>query len=124
MTSPFGINYDEAPEVVWSRAESGLDAVSQRMITERQSPNLALTHARVEAPVDYAVTIPQDMIYYGLEGRGTVTVAGEDFELAPGRAVLIPANVESRHVADEPNTLLVIFSPAPDENVNAHAHQA
>jgi quercetin dioxygenase-like cupin family protein len=50
-------------------------------------------------------------IYYGLEGHGTVTIEGKDYDLAPGTAVFIPADAEHgvRNIGSGPLRFLYVF---------------
>jgi quercetin dioxygenase-like cupin family protein len=53
-------------------------------------------------------------VYYGLEGRGTVILDGEEYELLPHTALYIPPGKthETRNPASEDFVFLAIFSPA------------
>jgi quercetin dioxygenase-like cupin family protein len=56
----------------------------------------------------------EDEIYYVIDGRATVTVAGEERPVAPGDVIYVAAGVDHRfHTIAEDLTLLVFFSAAP-----------
>src|SRR5438874_13188878 len=57
-----------------------------------------------------------DEVYVVLEGRGVLTVEGEQFPLAEGSTHFVPAGAEHRFTGYEGLTVLVIFSklnPSP-----------
>jgi hypothetical protein len=120
MATPFSIHFDDAPAVEYDRESSGLDCTSRRLIKRPHAENVALYHATVRAPIDYGLSMEQELVYYGLEGAGTVYVDGRPFELAPGRAVLVPGGAELRHTADEDNTFLIAWGPAPPDVERHH----
>src|SRR5213593_3954327 len=51
-----------------------------------------------------------DEVYVVLEGRGTLEVEGESFEVTEGRALFVPAHAEHRFTGYESLSLLVIFT--------------
>jgi mannose-6-phosphate isomerase-like protein (cupin superfamily) len=56
----------------------------------------------------------EDEIYYVVDGRAVVAVAGEERPVAPGDVVYVAAGVDHRfHSIAEDLTLLVFFSAAP-----------
>lgn len=50
-----------------------------------------------------------DEIYVVLEGRGTLTIEGEDFPLEEGHAIFVPARAEHCFAGYEGLSVLVIF---------------
>ena len=54
-----------------------------------------------------------DEIYVVLEGRGTLEVEGELFEMHEGQATFVPAGADHRFVGYEQLSLLVIFDKTP-----------
>ena len=52
----------------------------------------------------------QDKVYVVLEGRGTLEVEGESFEVTEGRALFVPAHAEHGFTGYESLSLLVIFT--------------
>lgn len=113
IRKPVSIHYDDAPTEIYHQATNGLEATSRRLITRQHSEHLGVYHVTIAAPVNYSVTVAQDLVYYGIEGFGTVTVDGQEFPIGPGRAVFIPAGRESQHVSDEDSVILVVWGPAP-----------
>lgn len=55
----------------------------------------------------------QDKIYVVLEGRGRISVGGDEDTFAPGEAVIAPAGVEHGLVNDGPAPLLVLVVVTP-----------
>jgi len=51
-----------------------------------------------------------DEVYVVLEGRGTLEVEGESFEVTEGRALFVPAHAEHGFTGYESLSLLVIFT--------------
>ncbi len=55
----------------------------------------------------------QDEVYYVINGRGLINVAGEDRAVQSGSAVFVAAGIEHFfHFIDEDLTILVMFAPA------------
>ncbi|MEJ2747963.1 MAG: cupin domain-containing protein [Anaerolineae bacterium] len=55
----------------------------------------------------------QDEMYYIVQGRGVINVAGEDRAVQPGSIVFVPARVEHFfHFITEDLITLVFFAPA------------
>jgi mannose-6-phosphate isomerase-like protein (cupin superfamily) len=50
-----------------------------------------------------------DEVYVVLEGRGTLEVEGERFELSEGDSVFVPAGAEHRFIGYEQLSVLVVF---------------
>ena len=55
----------------------------------------------------------QDKIYMVLDGRGRITVGGDEDTFGPGEAVIAPAGVEHGLVNDGPAALLVLVVVTP-----------
>src|ERR687898_2903913 len=51
-----------------------------------------------------------DEVYVVLEGRGTLEVADDSFDVQPGNAIFVPAGAEHRFVGYEGLSVLVIFA--------------
>ena len=51
-----------------------------------------------------------DEVYVVLEGRGTLEVEGESFEVGEGQALFVPAHAEHRFTGYESLSLLVTFT--------------
>jgi mannose-6-phosphate isomerase-like protein (cupin superfamily) len=51
-----------------------------------------------------------DELYVVLDGRGTLEVEGEKFDVSPGSAVFVPAGADHRFVGYEGLSVLVIFA--------------
>lgn len=116
MTTPFAVNLADARVVLFDRTKTGIQSVSRRLVTEEHTPAVAVYHSTIEPPIDYRLSLEQDLIYYGLEGEGKVTVGSDIFDLRPGTALFMPARKSIRHVANERNIILIIWSPAPNED--------
>jgi mannose-6-phosphate isomerase-like protein (cupin superfamily) len=55
----------------------------------------------------------EDEVYYVVNGRARILVAGEDRSVQAGSIVYVPKNVEHRfHAIQEELTVLVFFAPA------------
>jgi quercetin dioxygenase-like cupin family protein len=55
----------------------------------------------------------EDELYYAVEGRARIEVAGEEWAVGPGSLVFVAANVVHRfHTIAEDLTVLVFFAPA------------
>jgi mannose-6-phosphate isomerase-like protein (cupin superfamily) len=66
---------------------------------------------RLDAPVDYLTDVDEWVVV--LEGRATLEVAGELFELHAGDWVLLPARTPHRVVDTEPGTNWLTVSGRP-----------
>jgi quercetin dioxygenase-like cupin family protein len=119
VTQGFGINYSDARVVKYERPSAPFDSISRRLITRTHTPDVALYHVSVSA-CEYAATHSETLIFYGLTGRGSITVGGSTFSFGPGDAVLVPKDTELRHVAEEDQTLLIFWSPAPVDGRHEH----
>ena len=54
----------------------------------------------------------EDEVYYVVEGRGQVEIAGENSDISPGGVIFVGAGVEHRfHSIVEDLKLLVVFAP-------------
>lgn len=54
----------------------------------------------------------EDQVYYVIEGRGSISVAGESREVIPGTLVFVAAGVEHRfHDISEDLRVLVFWAP-------------
>jgi mannose-6-phosphate isomerase-like protein (cupin superfamily) len=55
----------------------------------------------------------EDEIYYVLRGKARMRVAGDEFDVAPGQVIFVPARAEHRFFEiTEELGLLVFFAPA------------
>jgi mannose-6-phosphate isomerase-like protein (cupin superfamily) len=55
----------------------------------------------------------EDEIYYVVQGRATITIAGQDRAVEPGSTIFVAQGVDHRfHTITEALELLVIFAPA------------
>jgi mannose-6-phosphate isomerase-like protein (cupin superfamily) len=67
--------------------------------------------------VDQQEPHSEDEVYYIVNGRGSIMVAGENRIVAAGSLVFVAANVEHRfHTITEDLEILVIFAPAEYTN--------
>lgn len=77
--------------------------------------NLSMAEARLEPGASTAPHFhgESEEVYYVLAGRGVVIVAGEEAEIGPGQAVLIPARYRHRIVntGDDDLVFLCLSSP-------------
>jgi mannose-6-phosphate isomerase-like protein (cupin superfamily) len=75
-----------------------------------ESPGLELgVYVLVAPEPDRQQPHEDDEVYVVLEGRGTLEVEGELFELAEGGATFVPAGADHRFVGYEQLAVLVIF---------------
>ena len=51
-----------------------------------------------------------DELYVVLDGRGTLEVEGEAFDVKPGSAIFVPAGADHRFTGYEGHSVLVIFA--------------
>lgn len=77
--------------------------------------NLSLAEARLEPGAATAPHYHQEgeEVYYVLAGRGVLVIAGEEAQVGPGDAVLIPPRARHRlaNTGDEEMVFLCISSP-------------
>jgi mannose-6-phosphate isomerase-like protein (cupin superfamily) len=75
-----------------------------------ESPTLELgVYVLVAPEPDLQEPHDRDELYVVLEGRGTLTVAGEGAELGPGDAAFVAAGTDHRFSAYERLALFVLF---------------
>ena len=75
-----------------------------------ESPGLELgVYVLVAPEPDRQQPHADDEVYVVLEGRGTLEVEGERFELCEGDSVFVPAGADHRFVGYEQLSVLVIF---------------
>jgi mannose-6-phosphate isomerase-like protein (cupin superfamily) len=75
-----------------------------------QSPGLELgVYVLVAPEPDRQQPHDDDEVYVVLEGRGTLDVEGERYELTEGDSVFVPAGAEHQFVGYEQLSVLVIF---------------
>jgi mannose-6-phosphate isomerase-like protein (cupin superfamily) len=79
-----------------------------------QSPGLELGVYRLVAPEpDRQQPHEDDEVYVVLDGRGTLDVEGERYDLNEGDSVFVPAGAAHQFVGYEELCLLVIFEKRP-----------
>ena len=79
-----------------------------------QSPGLELGIYVLVAPEpDRQQPHADDEIYVVLEGRGTLDIEGERYDLTEGDSVFVPAGAEHQFVGYEQLSVLVIFEKRP-----------
>jgi len=79
-----------------------------------QSPGLELgVYVLVAPEPDRQQPHADDEVYVVLEGRGTLEVEGERYELTEGDSVFVPAGAEHQFVGYEQLSVLVIFEKRP-----------
>jgi mannose-6-phosphate isomerase-like protein (cupin superfamily) len=75
-----------------------------------QSPGLELgVYVLVAPEPDRQQPHADDEVYVVLDGRGTLEVEGERFDLQVGQAAFVPAGADHRFVGYEQLSVLVIF---------------
>jgi mannose-6-phosphate isomerase-like protein (cupin superfamily) len=75
-----------------------------------ESPGLELgVYVLVAPEPDRQQPHADDEVYVVLEGRGTLDVEGERYELTQGDSVFVPAGAEHQFVGYEQLSVLVIF---------------
>jgi mannose-6-phosphate isomerase-like protein (cupin superfamily) len=78
-----------------------------------ESPGLELgVYVLVAPEPDRQQPHADDEVYVVLEGRGTLEVEGERFDLSEGDSVFVPAGADHRFVGYEQLSVLVIFEKA------------
>ena len=76
-----------------------------------ESPGLELgVYVLVAPEPDRQSPHEDDEVYVVLEGRGVLTVEGEQIPVEEGKAVFVPAGAEHRFTGYEGLSLLVIFT--------------
>ncbi len=79
--------------------------------TVQRSPGLELgVYVLVAPEPDRQQPHDDDEVYVVLEGRGVLTVEGEEFPLSEGATLFVPAGAEHRFTGYEGLSLLVIFA--------------
>src|SRR5688572_17830669 len=91
--------------------------VAKRLAARSGGYEILLETAGLERGV-YVLVAPEpdrqrphewDEVYYVLEGRGTLTVEGEEIPAEEGRAIFVKAGAEHRFTGYEGLSLLVFF---------------
>lgn len=78
--------------------------------TVHESPGIEVgVYVLVAPEPDRQQPHDDDEIYIVLEGRGTLTIEGEDFSLEQGHAIFVPARAEHRFTGYEGLSVLVVF---------------
>jgi mannose-6-phosphate isomerase-like protein (cupin superfamily) len=79
-----------------------------------QSPGLELgVYVLVAPEPDRQQPHDDDEVYIVLEGRGTLEVEGERYELTEGDSVFVPAGGQHQFIGYEELSVLVIFEKLP-----------
>ncbi len=64
----------------------------------------------------------EDEVYYVINGKGSILVAGENREVKPGSVIFVAAGVEHRfHSITEDLKILVFFAPAEGSQTESAA---
>jgi mannose-6-phosphate isomerase-like protein (cupin superfamily) len=94
----------------------GIEAAKARLLDAggyevvHRSPGLEIgVYVLVAPEPDRQQPHTDDEVYVVLEGRGTLEVEGEQFELEEGDSVFVPAGAEHRFAGYEQLSVLVIF---------------
>lgn len=96
------------------RAKDRLTASGGGYEVVHESPGLELgVYVLVAPEPDRQQPHDDDEVYVVLEGRGTLEVEGELFELHEGHGAFVRAGAEHRFVGYEQLAVLVIFERAP-----------
>jgi len=96
------------------RAKDRLTAAGGGYEIVHESPGLELgVYVLVAPEPDRQQPHQDDEVYVVLEGRGTLEVEGELFELEEGGATFVPAGADHRFVGYEQLAVLVIFERTP-----------
>jgi mannose-6-phosphate isomerase-like protein (cupin superfamily) len=97
------------------RAKERLTASGGGYEVVHQSPGLELgVYVLVAPEPDRQQPHDDDEVYVVLEGRGTLDVEGERFDLSEGHGAFVRAGAEHRFVGYEQLAVLVIFERAPE----------
>ena len=76
-----------------------------------ESPGLEIgVYVLVAPEPDRQQPHPDDEVYVVLEGRGVLTVEGEEVELSEGKAAFVPAGADHRFTGYEGLSALVVFA--------------
>jgi mannose-6-phosphate isomerase-like protein (cupin superfamily) len=76
-----------------------------------ESPNVEVgVYVLVAPEPDRQQPHAYDEVYVVLEGRGVLTVEGEDFRLTEGDAIFVPAGAEHQFIGYEELSVLVFFA--------------
>ncbi len=76
-----------------------------------RSPGLEVgVYVLVAPEPDHQEPHEDDELYFVLEGRGTLTVEGEEIAMTEGQAAFVPAGAEHRFTGYEGLSLLVTFA--------------
>lgn len=88
-----------------------------------REPSLSLGLYRLPAgSLDPQQPHREDEVYYVLDGRATIRVAGEDRAVGPESIVFVAAGVVHRfHTIVDDLTILVFFAPAESANAQTTA---
>jgi mannose-6-phosphate isomerase-like protein (cupin superfamily) len=96
------------------RAKDRLTASGGGYEVVHESPGLELgVYVLVAPEPDRQQPHDDDEVYVVLEGRGTLEVEGELFELHEGHGAFVRSGAEHRFVGYEQLAVLVIFERAP-----------
>jgi len=97
--------YDEVTRLREASGDSYLQVVNEG------SFSLGLYVLPAES-IDTQLPHDEDEIYYVIEGRGVIEVAGERRQVQPGSVVFVARHVEHRFVEiEEDLSILVFFAP-------------
>ena len=76
-----------------------------------ESPGLEIgVYVLVAPEPDRQQPHADDEVYFVLEGRGVLTVEGEEVELSEGKAAFVPAGADHRFTGYEGLSALVVFA--------------
>ena len=95
------------------RARERLAAAGGGYEIVHESPGLELgVYVLVAPEPDRQQPHEDDEVYVVLEGRGTLQVEDESFDVSEGQSLYVPAHAEHRFTGYESLSLLVIFARA------------
>jgi mannose-6-phosphate isomerase-like protein (cupin superfamily) len=95
-----------------------VEAVRRRLLAGNGGYEIVHRSPRLEVGV-YVLVAPEpdhqqphedDELYVILEGRGTLTVEGEETAMVEGQAAFVPAGADHRFTGYEGLSLLVVFT--------------
>src|SRR4051794_23659995 len=96
------------------KAKGRLAAAGGGYEVVHESPGLELgVYVLVAPEPDRQQPHDDDEVYVVLEGRGTLDVEGELFDLHEGQGAFVPAGADHRFVGYEQLAVLVIFERVP-----------
>ena len=76
-----------------------------------ESPGLEIgVYVLVAPEPDHQQPHADDEVYVVLEGRGVLTVEGEEVQLSEGKAAFVPAGADHRFTGYEGLSVLVVFA--------------